>query len=382
MKKRYFCLAVLLCTCILGVTGCNKREEPKQDGPTLLWNGLYSDENQWYNNWRVAETEQGIYLTINAYAKDRVTLVYFDKASRKAIPLCNRADCNHGDLDCDSSLRGYNPNVYYYENMLYLIESSDEGTYLERMNPDGSNRERIRKLDNERHYFWTLIMHRGHFYYTGYDKLCELGFTEDKSEERVLVELHEDAQMNMNQLFAKGEYLYWTYAFWQGEGAERKGEAVAYRCHIPTGEVEELLCLPQGTPLYIVPLTDDDIYYYEVDKGLHCFHPSTKTSEVVYEESGRVGLDVYSGGKGLYVVNWLGLRANEKLEEIKVLADAKTVTNTFLSETPPGELSFMDEYYRGGDGFIFKWSNRELFYMDLTAEELSWESTGLLENKY
>lgn len=370
MKR--ICKLLIVTACVWCFVACNKTQNSE---PELLWNGLYSNENQWYLDWREAETEQGFYLTVNDYADTNVTLVYFDKASRKAIPLCNQPNCDHKSIHCDASMWGYTPQVYYYEGMLYLISYDDEGTYLERMNPDGSGKQRIRTLYNEKSVYCQLIMHKDNFYYLYRNNIYALGFTEDVSQEKLLMEFPKAA--GMNQLFAKGDYVYWAYAYPKDGETKASAESVAFRYHIPTGEIEELVRLPQWTYVNIAPLTDDDIYYYEVDKGLFCYHPSTGTSDVVYEEKGRVGLDVYSGGKGLYVVNWRGLKLDESVEEITVLADGKNVTNTFRSETPPGITSYLDLHFGGSDEFLFLWTNDELFYMDLTAEKLSWESTGL-----
>ncbi len=369
---RRVCLVILLCACAVGMLACSKEKQVNGE-KELLWNGLYSDENQWYLSSRVAESEQGFYMTINDYGA-YVTLVYFDKASRTAVPLCNQPDCDHQTLSCDACMKNYAPQVYYYEGKLYLLSYDEEYSYLERMNPDGSERMRIRTMATLPNVNWTLIMHCGIFYYRYNGKLCALGFAEDLVSEKHITEIPDTAIMN--QLFAKGDYVYWSYAYIKDQET-KTAESVAFRYHIPTGEVEELLRLPQGTFVDISPIADDEIYYYEVDRGLCCYHPSTKTSEVVYEETGRAAIAAYTGGNSLYVVNWRALKLDEEYEEIKVLEDCTSVTKVFQAEESIGERGFLDAHYGGNDEFLFCWHNSRLHYMDLTEDVLSWQSTGL-----
>ncbi len=359
---------------LLLLVGCAKEDDAASKEPVRLWNGLYSNENQWYMDWRIAETEEGFYITVNEYA-GAVTLIYFDKATRTAHPLCSAPECDHNNPDCAAWMRDYMPQVYYYEGKLYLMSFDEEATYLERMNPDGSNRERVRTMANVANQYWELIMHEDYFYYISQGKLCALPFSGKVGEHTILYEFPE--VYSLNRLFVKGDYLYFGYAYLTDE-EQSQGDSVAYRYHIPTGQIEELLHLEQGSYVEIAPVTDDDIYYYEVDRGFCCLHPSTMNSELIWEETGRVGVDVWCGVTNMFLANWRERQLENVQEEfVRLTQDGAVVDRQKIPNVSSAMTAFLDAHFGGSDEFQFFWASGELFYMDMTAEELRWESTGL-----
>lgn len=97
------------------------------------------------------------------YIKDLSHIMYFDYDTKKEVYLCNKPNCKHDDESCSSYLgEASTDELFYYNNHLYLIESSSggvsfsitgDGTVQEtssnnsgaiyRMDLDGTNKEKV-----------------------------------------------------------------------------------------------------------------------------------------------------------------------------------------------------------------------------------------------
>lgn len=111
------------------------------------------------------------------YVGDDNIVIYVDKDSMEATPLCFKPNCLHDDpSDCDAyfNISDYIPantylgtNIQYYEDNLYMVcgeydESNIEyNTYLMRCDKNGNNR--VQLTDYFKHSFYDWFIHRAIF---------------------------------------------------------------------------------------------------------------------------------------------------------------------------------------------------------------------------
>lgn len=165
----------------------------------------------------IAKSPDGYY-----FVGDFGVVVYMDKSTMKATPLCNKPNCNHTDKDtCGAFIAKGNAsgsNIQYYEKYLYTINTrynSDkqyDEPFLARYNPDGTGFKQITdpintgdvgELDD-----WFI--HRGYFYYSTMYGIYRLPMNEPKKKVETVFEAKkpEEESNNIHAMNAYGEYLY------------------------------------------------------------------------------------------------------------------------------------------------------------------------------
>ncbi|MCR5636250.1 MAG: hypothetical protein K6F76_03600 [Clostridiales bacterium] len=100
-----------------------------------------------YNN--IAVAEGGYYFT----TFEHHMLYYFDKATKKVVPVCNRPECSHDSTDCNAyigEIQHY-PGLWYYDGKLYVLgyKSGIMGLYT--VSKDGSEHSRLCDLSETGH---------------------------------------------------------------------------------------------------------------------------------------------------------------------------------------------------------------------------------------
>lgn len=109
---------------------------------------LSEDDIQQDQSGRLAVTDSGCYLRIDRGGYSREHIGYFDYATGRIIPWCNRPECQHVGTDCISyrPLTSYFDKLFYQEGRLYLIAKDEYGAYLESWKADGSDYRRLGTL--------------------------------------------------------------------------------------------------------------------------------------------------------------------------------------------------------------------------------------------
>ena len=127
-----------------------------------LYNGFVETENSYY--WLSAE---------NAY------LYYVEKDGSFSGPLCGKPDCMHSDASCSANTHKYVPGLSLYDGKLYFIaaDGSDPKHVcsLQRMDLDGTNRERLFYIDNSKYAIQKFWVHRGMLFAAAYTSIVENG---------------------------------------------------------------------------------------------------------------------------------------------------------------------------------------------------------------
>lgn len=98
---------------------------------------------------RAASSDLGIYYW-GGNSDSRERLMFYDKASKTSVLLCNRPNCTHSDNTCNASFNAYTLSgeefyrymIYYYEDSVFLAGHDEEhNVNLYKVSPDGSSWE-------------------------------------------------------------------------------------------------------------------------------------------------------------------------------------------------------------------------------------------------
>ncbi|MCR5637008.1 MAG: hypothetical protein K6F76_07525 [Clostridiales bacterium] len=169
-KKLIGAIAVLLLAVI--TSSCSQSDEiAAGDSLSAVLTGEYSftpgqDDDiclSSYNN--IAVAEGGYYFT----TFEHHMLYYFDKATKKVIPVCNRPECSHDSTDCNAyigEIQHY-PGLWYYNGKLYVLgyKSGIMGLYT--VSKDGSEHSRLCDLsETGREFTMETTIHRNYAYFS------------------------------------------------------------------------------------------------------------------------------------------------------------------------------------------------------------------------
>jgi hypothetical protein len=112
----------------------------------------------------MAESEKGYYFF---GGPNNNFLYYLDKASMKAVVLCNKPDCLHTDetnpekiANCNACLFDKNTGLIYFNSSLYVL-GDDNSLY--QISLDGTTKKKVISFKELPH---TIIIHRDFLYYT------------------------------------------------------------------------------------------------------------------------------------------------------------------------------------------------------------------------
>ena len=226
MKRFTAALIVLIMISGIFITGCTNDENNVTDNSESVIN--YSTDMQiTYHttgaNVPMTKSDKGYY-----YVGGDGIVIFVDKESKKATPLCTKPNCLHDDPEscdayfnfslnntADSAVGVTHTVIQYNEGSLYMVcgEYDESYTkyrqYLLKTNTDGTNRERV--TDYLEHSFTDWFIHRGYLYYTTDSSICRRPLDALKSEPEVLFEAENHIEDDMNTfhgLCAYDNYMY------------------------------------------------------------------------------------------------------------------------------------------------------------------------------
>lgn len=177
-------IITLIITAALLLTSCSKA---KPDINTESGTGAYCSD---FVNGIVTGSPEGYYF-FDTSEVSMTTLWFFDRESKKIVPLCGKAECSHNGGNCDASFPIELFSTYwiqYGEGYLYRIGRSgtDAGQWaLYQISKDGSEREELFKIctavspDSELDAldFPFFAVHDGYCYYAHSDTSKNPAFT-------------------------------------------------------------------------------------------------------------------------------------------------------------------------------------------------------------
>lgn len=144
----------------------------------------------------MTKSDKGYY-----YIGEDGIVIFIDKETKKATPLCSKPNCTHDDPEaCDAYLNltqkpdtlvgAHDSAIQYNDGYLYALCGEYDksyinyNTYLMRMKPDGSQRENLTGSFN--FYAFEWFIHRGYFYCSTDSSVIRIPLDSPKSEPQIL----------------------------------------------------------------------------------------------------------------------------------------------------------------------------------------------------
>ena len=238
--KRVLCSALALCMCagtaLLG-SGCSTDQQPTV-------NSTFNYETDMQYIYRssgiyepITKSDTGYYYVCGDNGGQGI-VIYIDKSTKKATPLCSKPNCLHEDPDVCNAYFNFSSSpglemcaqsvvLQYYKDSLYTVcydvsTEDDCKAYLMKIDKDGKNRERISNYFDFAVSKWMI--HRGYFYYATDSTIFRVPADNPKSKPETVYKLDEfvkDSQNSYSCIWAYGDYVYFLSQVvvdneWQG----------------------------------------------------------------------------------------------------------------------------------------------------------------------
>lgn len=296
----------------------NYQEET--DAQTFFGNGSYS---------YVAGSENGYYcwegMNQNGYGR----LMFWDVSSGKYIPLCNRPDCSHNEVDCNAyfNARGeagdyFDRNyIQYYEGNVYIVGyDTEKNVNLYRVAPDGSAWEKYMRLyradlsvsseDAQASVgtvqeSWSVprvCIHRGYAYFdTNKEKIPHIWRIRLGADEPEVVYEAVGEHADIGALKAYGDYIFFSEDKFLDENYENY-ERKLYAYHVETGECS--LVKKGVISAYVVQA---DAVYYILEAKLHRYSLTTGEDVLVTQQQTLgdiLARNIHTDEQHIYIFNW------------------------------------------------------------------------------
>ena len=289
----------------------------------------------------ITKSDDGYY-----YIGDDEIIIYIDKNTKKATPLCSKPNCTHTDMDtCDAYINMIENQlsaIQYNNGYLYAVCGEYDqsyikyNTYLMRMNTDGSQRENITGYFD----FYPLewFIHRGYFYCSTDSAIFRIPLDSPKSEPEVLFETEcyiESTYRSVQKLYAYENYLYF-YACEKNDNDE--GPGTSYNCiNLDTLEIKALPKINDNLLSYHFFLDDTLIASYydeEADENifLKCDFEGNVKEEFFIKDHSDI-LTYSTDGKYIYADNGVGVIIDKSEQQIIKVYDLNM--NEIDSYVPP-----------------------------------------------
>lgn len=300
------CMFFLLCSC-----GIDKDEDTgltvDSDGAAF---SLSTDDQPDYNfiDGKKTYTEDGYYYFM-ARDDESYYLIFHDNDTQQDVYVCDKASCFHNDEDCNAYFdREVYPEakVFIYNDCLYMFYLNEDYYAIEKISPDGSEREtsctlyRIQVETSEgedgmvytRTYYPEYMVHRGYVYYSTYYPGCSecslYRVKLDSDEEAEEICTIEDDAPDLYRLKGYGNYLYFQKGVYLSDSDEYVIDIYSY--NLSSGEVS--LCLEDAYKDYTV--CEDYIYYFDAEFNIVQYNVSTGETKQVVDNGGEATYyDVY-----------------------------------------------------------------------------------------
>ncbi|MBQ9673136.1 MAG: hypothetical protein IJV39_00730 [Ruminococcus sp.] len=256
----------------------------------------------------VNNTHDIAYCNEGYYFFEREYLYFFDKASKKAVPVCNKPDCEHEDDSCNAHFSVDQfyvaSGVFYHDSHIYILGTDGEQfstkLYLYKISKDGTSREKTCYLgnygSNVSTYSLEFIIHKNNGY---------LLFSDDNMSQLKTFNINDDKPKlkEIDKIKGTGANLYRLTGF---------GDVVAYQYGCFSDESMEhfeggIKLIINGKPQTVVEgaiktyfITDGKIYY-ETDSGLDVLNIKDKSTKTFNTPDGANS--VTYDGKYFYLYN-------------------------------------------------------------------------------
>ncbi|MBQ9885962.1 MAG: hypothetical protein IJM37_03765 [Lachnospiraceae bacterium] len=266
----------------------------------------------------ITEGEEGFYYFSCNYEDDSKSLInrimFFDKKNKKAVPLCNIADCLHKDENCnacfiDSEEISYHLfRLKYNDGFIYTNASNSKGdSLLIKISEDGSIREQsniMLKTDSnlEKEIDSILIpdfiIHRGYEYFLDGTPYSEEIFRCKVGSDKVDVVYENTGNgANVYRLKGYGDYLFFQSMNFTNEDYTEYNAGL-FAMNVNNGE----LTLVKKDVVRNYCIQDNILYYFYKD-GICSYDLISGETRTVVKNFGDDGFDLFVEKDKIYAVD-------------------------------------------------------------------------------
>lgn len=118
---------------LIGLCGCSSKSINKMENAEC--------DEATYNRGFFTGSTNGYYIL------DSYRILFYDKSSKKLIPLCSKPECDHEDSSvCNSFVGNIQSGIQYYKGKIYYLTKKGSQLILDRKDADGGNLEEVAVL--------------------------------------------------------------------------------------------------------------------------------------------------------------------------------------------------------------------------------------------
>lgn len=300
---------VLFClfACCINLTGCTSAE----------YTDSKDEEHDSQNYWggtghELAASENGYYFI------DSSMLMFFDRESKRCVPLCNKTDCNHllGDKSCDAYLNPWiymsSCGIYYYDKNIYILGAENENSNninLYKISEDGSKRTKLGymfKGDLEEGISIDMNIFKGYAYYSlkSYSEnksTCELyRLSLDGKGKPELVDSFEGYSSEYLRIRGAGGYLYYQTSYCAEKNSDYSGDIYQY-------DIKKKRSKKMVTDYYQDYTIFGNQLFYNKDAQIIKMDLSSQKESLAFEKEGETKFYLSCDGNYVYLDNSLGI---------------------------------------------------------------------------
>lgn len=246
-------------------------------------------------------TSDGVYFIEDGENHEAKYLKFYDFVTERIVYVCSKSNCSHNDTDCMAYLGSQEypmPNIWYYDDSLYISKVDSDYIDIERIALDGSTRadsctlmriikETVKDPTGEIEYTYypETMLHRGYVYFSTFYPGCESADfcrvkLNSEEEPEILYSLEGTALM-FGRIKPYGAHVF----FQTGTEDEQNIAINIYKYDIETNKIEEYY---PGVIRDYVP-AEDGLYYLDLNNSIHKADPVTGEDAVFYEPGNSVG---------------------------------------------------------------------------------------------
>lgn len=145
-------ICIAACVVVAGIWFLN-RNKVKDDAVTVdirtdTVSAGENEESSWNTDVHGIAKAEGGYYYLQMKSKG-MCLYFYDESVQRSIAVCSKAECNHGDVQCNAfflTSEYLSSPVHYYQGNIYMIKVKNGMGVLTKIQPDGNEREEICEL--------------------------------------------------------------------------------------------------------------------------------------------------------------------------------------------------------------------------------------------
>lgn len=259
-----------------------------------LDNIALSEEGYYICQYDIITVQSSVAATVNGFQ-----VFFFDWETKESVPWCDRVDCNHKNIYCDSFFENekYIQKVFYYNNRVYMISFDEDYYYLTSFDKAGKDEKTICTIGliSELNLDSCFRIVNNKIYYQKKDEkwgyYCKAlsGGNETK-----LFEIDDAYAMSSTRLMIFEDSIFY------GLSDENNNKTTIYKYTFKNKNSELLVKAEEILrDSYII---DNAIYYFSEGRGIVKYDITTNQSDIIYKTN-KTGLRLSFDGEYIFLDN-------------------------------------------------------------------------------